>query len=61
MKRRGVKQAGAQTNSPSLRIWKARTMSVIPFISAQILSNTSSTWALSMKNLDDPEDPEDQE
>ena len=36
-------------------------MSVILFISAQIPANTSSTQALSMKNLDDPEDPDDQE
>jgi hypothetical protein len=45
---RGVR--GQLQTSFSLRIWKARTMSVTPDISAQIPAKTSSVYCFSMKN-----------
>ena len=41
---------GHSTSAPARRSWKARMMSVIPFMRAQMPANTSRTYALSMKN-----------
>jgi hypothetical protein len=47
---RGERYAAESSSFPNWRIWKARTMSVTPWKSAQIPANTSSVYAFSTKN-----------